>query len=115
MLEDGNLVAILGPSVKDTDGVSVHIGDHDSNIMRDYSVVLTAYNSSDGGGFLGVLGPNECRIEGPSGQSGKSPKPSPELLRQPRAKRGSKFARSQIPRVVLEKESFSRGRVGNPK
>ena len=58
MLEDGNLVAILGPSVKDTDGVSVHIGDHDSNIMRDYSVVLTAYNSSDGGGFLGVLGPN---------------------------------------------------------
>ncbi len=58
MLEDGDLVAILGPSVKTTGGVSVHIGDHDSKILRDYSVVLTSYDSSGGGGFLGVLGPN---------------------------------------------------------
>ncbi len=58
MLEDGDLVEYLGPSVTDADGVSVHIGDRDSEVLRDYSVVLSSYDSNDRGGFLGVLGPN---------------------------------------------------------
>lgn len=58
MLEDGDLVAYLGPRATDADGVSVHIGDRDSAVLRDYSVVLSSYDSDDRGGYLGVLGPN---------------------------------------------------------
>ncbi|MCY3800631.1 MAG: heat-inducible transcriptional repressor HrcA [Chloroflexi bacterium] len=58
MLEDGDLVEYLGPPATDADGVLVHIGDRNSEILRDYSVVLSSYDSHNHGGFLGVLGPN---------------------------------------------------------
>ena len=59
MLEDGDLVADLGSSIVPGDGVTVHIGDRTSRApLRDYSVVMTGYDSGDGAGVLGVLGPN---------------------------------------------------------
>ena len=71
MLEDGDLVEYLGPPATDADGVLVHIGDRNSEILRDYSVVLSSYDSHNHGGFLGVLGPTGCPTGGLSAPCGK--------------------------------------------
>ena len=57
LLEDGGLVAILGPDAESAEDVAVYIGDETTELLMDYSAVMGTYESVDGRGFIGVLGP----------------------------------------------------------